>query len=121
MSMITDLEEFHGKFDFYADELTEAKLRFRLDLLNEEMAELEYAVLTEPNPEEVVDALIDIIYIAVGTLDLAGVDIQRAWDEVQRANISKERGIKPGREQSGGFDVVKPKGWKAPNLKPFLK
>jgi hypothetical protein len=29
--------------------------------------------------------------------------------------MSKVRGIKPGREQSGGFDVIKPEGWKGPN------
>jgi hypothetical protein len=29
--------------------------------------------------------------------------------------MSKERGIKKGREQSGGFDVIKPEGWVAPN------
>ena len=83
-------------------------------MLNESFNEFQTAI-ADRNPEEWVDGHVDIIVIALGNLKLAGVDPQKAWDEVVRANMSKERGVKPGREQSGGFDVIKPEGWVAPN------
>ena len=42
-------------------------------------------------------------------------DFDKAFSEVARANNEKKRGIKKGREQSGGFDVIKPDNWKAPS------
>jgi len=112
--MIQDLNNFHTKFEFNKESMTKDKLAFRCDLLMEEVNEMHDAIATK-NPEELTDALIDIIYIALGTLDLARVDTAKAWSDVQRANMSKVRGVKPGREQSGGFDVIKPFGWTGPD------
>jgi predicted HAD superfamily Cof-like phosphohydrolase len=114
MSFATDLHAFHLKYGFHDHQLTASNLSFRIDLLEEELYELKDAVSTR-NCEEIVDALIDLIYIAVGTLDLAQVDIPKAWSAVHDANMTKVRGIKPGREQSDGFDVVKPNGWTPPS------
>ena len=41
-------------------------------------------------------------------------EIQKAWDEVHAANMAKKRGVKEGREQSGGWDLIKPKDWRGP-------
>lgn len=111
--LIQDLNDFHTKFEFNKEPMDKNKLSFRCDLLMEEVNEMHEAIITG-NAEELTDALIDIVYIAIGTLDLAKVDTAKAWNEVQRANMSKIRGIKPGREHSGGFDVIKPDGWTAP-------
>ena len=113
-TLVEDIKAFHTKFEFNQEALTIDKLHFRTDLLMEEISEM-HAAIEQNNPEEFVDALVDIIYIAIGTLDLSQVDIQAAWNQVQTANMSKIRGIKPGREHSGGFDVIKPIGWKAPS------
>ena len=112
--MINDIEKFLTKFDFNKEEFNYDKLKFRLTLLTEEYKETQQAFINN-DAEELVDGLIDIIVIAIGTLKLAGVDVDKAWLEVMRANMSKERGIKPGRESSGGFDVIKPNGWIGPN------
>ena len=112
--LISDLAAFHTKYEFNKEPMTKEKLSFRCDLLMEEVDEMHLAIVSG-NAEELTDALIDIIYIALGTLDLAKVDTGKAWKEVQRANMSKVRGVKPGREQSGGFDVIKPEGWVGPN------
>lgn len=111
---IIDTKVFVSKFGFDQEEFTEEKLAFRMDLLKEEYEET-LAALKNKDAEEFIDGHIDLIVIALGTLQIAGVDIQKAWSEVFRANITKERGVKPGREQSGGFDVIKPEGWKGPN------
>lgn len=115
-NLLYDNEAFQKKFGFDIPEFDEAKLNFRNDLLTEEFNEMQDA-LKSKDAEEWVDAHIDLLVIALGNLYLAGVDIHQAWAEVFKANMSKERGIKPGREQSGGFDVIKPKNWKAPSHK----
>ena len=66
--------------------------------------------------EEIVDGLIDLCVVAIGTLDAFGVDAHKAWDEVLKANMNKEVGEKPERPNPLGLpDLVKPKGWKAPS------
>lgn len=113
-TLIEDIENLTAKYGFDTETPTMHKLNFRLQLLTEELNETKYAA-SMADAEEVVDGLIDIVVVALGTLAIYKVDIQEAWDEVHRANMSKERGIKPGREDSGGFDLVKPKGWRGPN------
>lgn len=112
--LIKDNKDFQTKFKFDAEPMDLEKLDFRLQLLREEFLETVQAC-ENFDAEEVVDGHIDLIVIALGNLYLLGVDIEKAWDEVFRANMSKVRGVKPGREQSGGFDVTKPEGWKKPN------
>ena len=54
--------------------------------------------------------------IAIGTLDLFGVDAWKAWDEVLKRNMQKKSGIKPGRPNPLGLpDLLKPEGWKDPD------
>jgi predicted HAD superfamily Cof-like phosphohydrolase len=124
-TIANNLASFHSRFCFDKEPMTISKLHFRTDLLMEEISEMHDAI-DMANPEEFVDSLIDIIYIAAGTLDLARVDIEKAWQQVHSANMTKIRGVKLGREQSGGFDVIKPVGWVAPShcgnhgIVPFL-
>jgi predicted HAD superfamily Cof-like phosphohydrolase len=67
------------------------------------------------NAEEVVDALIDLCVVAIGTLDAYGVNAYKAWDEVHTANMAKEVGIKATRPNPLGLpDLVKPEGWTPP-------
>ena len=90
-------------------------LKLRLRMLNEEHTETINAYL-QGDAEEVVDGLIDLIVIAAGTLDIFGVNADKAWDEVHRANMSKKVGVKPGRPNPLGLpDLLKPSGWRAPD------
>lgn len=90
-------------------------LKFRLDFVEEELNETRKAVV-EKDPEEIVDGLIDICVVALGTLDLFGVNAQKAWLEVLNANMKKKVGQKPGRENEHGFpDLVKDPDWEAPS------
>ena len=91
-------------------------LDFRLDFIEEEFDETLKATHLDNNPEEIVDGLIDIIVVALGTLDAFGVDAQKAWDEVYNANMAKEVGVKPERPNPLGLpDLIKPTGWRAPS------
>jgi predicted HAD superfamily Cof-like phosphohydrolase len=115
--MIEDIKAMIKKYGFDKEVFDSKKLDFRiLGLLTEEYEEI-LTALNNKDPEELVDGLIDLIVIAIGTLELSGVNVKQAWDEVMIANMSKERGTKKGREESGGFDLVKPEGWRAPSHK----
>jgi predicted HAD superfamily Cof-like phosphohydrolase len=111
--VIEDNKAFLKKFGFDTEQMDNDKLQFRMDLLTEEFLETT-AAMRDKNAGEWVDGHIDLLVIVLGNLNLAGIDVQKAWDEVHRANMSKERGTKKGREQSSGFDVVKPEGWSGP-------
>jgi predicted HAD superfamily Cof-like phosphohydrolase len=90
-------------------------LNFRMAFLDEELNETKKAV-REKNAEEIVDGLIDLCVVAIGTLDAMGIDSYDAWNKVLRANLAKEVGIKPERPNPLGLpDLIKPAGWKAPS------
>ena len=71
-------------------------LEFRLDFIKEEYDETKEALIME-DAEEVVDGLIDLCVVAIGTLDAMGVNVHKAWDEVLTANMAKEVGVKESR------------------------
>jgi hypothetical protein len=92
-----------------------AFLTFRLKFLQEELDETKQALVTNDS-EEIVDGLIDLCVVAIGTLDAYGIDAYDAWDEVLDANMSKEPGVKEGRPNPLGLpDLLKPDGWTAPS------
>ena len=90
-------------------------LEFRIDFLREELDETE-AALVSMDSEEIVDGLIDLCVVAIGTLDAFGVDPYKAWDEILKANLSKEVGVKPERPNPMGLpDLIKPEDWEGPD------
>ena len=125
--MINDINKMHKKFgvhDWIQKQIVKEDydklnkfLQFRLAFLTEELLETKNAA-DAGDPEEVVDGLIDLIVVALGTLDAFDVDAQEAWDQVHNANMSKKVGIKETRPNPLGLpDLIKPKGWTGPNHK----
>lgn len=113
-----DNYEMHDKFGFHEavgkmdKEMLKKMLVFRLNFLQEELNEAKNAV----SAEDIVDAMIDLCVVAIGTLDAFDIDAQEAWNRVHSANMAKERGIKPGRPNPLGLpDLIKPEGWTAPS------
>ena len=118
-NIITDVEDMHSKYKVHSwiaanpDKLADL-MKLRMRMLNEEFAETMDAYL-QADSEELVDGLIDLVVIAIGTLDIAGVDVNMAWERVHDANMSKEVGVKPGRPNKLGLpDLIKPDGWRSP-------
>ena len=92
-------------------------LQYRHDLLLEELNETATAIKNN-DPEEIVDGLIDICVIAIGTLESYQVDAGKAWDEVHRANMKKKVGVKPTRPNPLKLpDLYKPATWEEPSHK----
>ena len=74
-----DISRMHSKFGVHdwLDESSPEKrkelMKLRMRMLTEEYAETMNAYL-QGDAEEVIDGLIDLCVIAIGTLDIAGVD-----------------------------------------------
>jgi predicted HAD superfamily Cof-like phosphohydrolase len=91
-----------------------------MKLIDEEVGELHQAVLANDEVEQL-DALIDILVVTIGAIHSAGFDSEAAWKEVMATNFAKiDRDTGKVRKREDG-KVLKPTGWTAPNLVPFLK
>jgi len=118
---VQDINDMHAKFGVHdwvanaSQEDLKQYLIFRLAFLKEELDET-FKAFGEKDPEEIVDGLIDLCVVAIGTLDAFQVDPYKAWDEVHNANMSKVVGVKPERPNPLGLpDLVKPEGWQNPS------
>jgi len=90
-----------------------------LSLIEEEYEELQEAVKANDTVEQL-DALIDILVVTMGAIRAGGFDGEGAWKEVMDTNFAKidpETGKVRKREDG---KVLKPEGWKAPKLTPFI-
>ena len=74
-------------------------IEFRLDFIKEEYDETREAIVNE-DAEEIVDGLIDLCVVAIGTLDALGINSIDAWDSVLEANMAKEVGVKESETKS---------------------
>lgn len=172
----TDVGTFHAKFDLDHVECnnsescpeegagprapSEELMKFRLNFLMEELQEICHAAgfqlafeLTKYSDdppidhEKLFDGLLDLAYVTFGAAHVLGYPWQAGWDEVQRANITKERcgidhkfvgevvdrcmyvgdGGQCGRKRKehslrgSNHDVIKPEGWTPPNIADVLR
>jgi predicted HAD superfamily Cof-like phosphohydrolase len=114
-----DVKTFHKKFEQkigdnpgFSDEET---MKLRIALVEEEFLELKDACEDKDFPS-FVDAITDSIYVLLGTAIATGVDIEPIWKEVQKTNMAKAIGNK----RDDG-KLLKPEGWKAPDIKTLLE
>ena len=116
-NILRDVRDFHKKFGLITQDnpihLTKRKLVERCECLQEELQEFE-AACNEQDLEAQVDALIDLIYFALGTLVMLGIRpflFKKLWKDVHRANMAKVRGTT---QRGHAVDVCKPMGWIPP-------
>jgi predicted HAD superfamily Cof-like phosphohydrolase len=115
-----DQEKFMRACDQKVDAYAVSQYKMYLKLIDEEHQELKDAVAADDLTEQL-DALIDILVVTIGAIHSAGFDAEGAWKEVMNTNfakIDKETGKVRKREDG---KVLKPTGWVAPDLAPFLK
>ena len=118
-NVFRDQEKFMRACDQTVGEFNVAQFNLYTKLIEEEFKELKVAV-DSVDQVETLDALIDILVVTIGALHSLGADAEGAWKEVMRTNFAKinhETGKVRKREDG---KVLKPVGWTAPNLKPFL-
>ena len=97
----------------------EKTMQLRFDLIKEELNELEHAMKSK-DLKEVADALTDILYVTYGAGCAYGIDLDKCFKEVQKANMSKlGKNGKPIYNEKG--KVMKGPDYLAPNLKQFVE
>jgi predicted HAD superfamily Cof-like phosphohydrolase len=131
VDFVSDIEDFHKKFGLAYDGkpriLTNELDAFRRKFMQEELDEYEedaldaQLALMSKSPtvptlipellEGMLDALVDLTYVAIGSAYLHGFNFREAWCRVHAANMQK---VRQASERSE-FDVVKPDGWTAPS------
>lgn len=162
--LIRDIKAFHDKFfpgvaNVFAGPIDPDLMRMRLNFLHEELDELAHAsgfrALTdgqyivdptlEPDLQDILDAIIDLIYVAMGTAHLCGLTgptkvvintsetpdelpkpsvvmcniLTEAWNRVQAANMAKIRAT-TDTKRGTTVDVIKPVNWRAPDFTDLL-
>ena len=124
---LRDMIEFHRKFQLEyigpPRQLPADIEEFRAKFLREEADEYSEIVAKSPlsrgqdDNAKQLDALVDIVYVALGTAYLHGYDFAEAWQRVHAANMAKVRAVDQSESKRGStFDVIKPAGWVAPDL-----
>jgi predicted HAD superfamily Cof-like phosphohydrolase len=137
-SDFNDVGDFHRKFglpttdDGPPRELTAEEMRFRVRFLLEELEEYCEALgisliwkvsappvtgeLSKQDLPHAFDALMDLVYVALGTAQMHRFPWAEGWLAVQTANMTKERAQNDGSDSKRGssLDVVKPEGWQPP-------
>ena len=113
--MKTFCQEIKTNASFSSDKIN----KLRVDLIEEELEELKYAI-HKKDLKETIDALTDILYVTYGAGHAFGVNLDKCFEEVQNSNMSKlgEDG-KPIYNENG--KVMKGPNYFKPNLNQFLK
>lgn len=131
MTNYDDVGAFHAKNGLdnatYRDpgprEVPDDVLEFRRKFMQEELDEYVEG-MREGDQAKMADALVDLVYVAMGTGHLQGFPWESLWREVQRANMRKVRadGADDVRSHRGHvLDVVKPEGWQPPDIEGVLR
>jgi len=115
-----DQEKFMRACEQSAGAFDERQFALYTNLITEEHQELLEATLSDDRVEQL-DALIDILVVTIGAIHSMGADAEGAWKEVMTTNFAKiDHNIGRVRKREDG-KVLKPVGWKAPELAQFIK
>lgn len=99
--------------------LDRERLLFALTAMYEELHEFTVAS-NQGNVGEALDAMIDLIYFALGRCYEMGIteeQFKKCWEIVQNKNMNKKRGTK---NRGTNVDAMKPEGWVAADLNEVL-
>ena len=114
-----DQEKFMRACDQSVGEFNVAQFTLYTKLIEEEWKELKVAI-DDNDKVETLDALVDILVVTIGALHSMGADAEGAWREVMQTNFAKIDEDGKVRKREDG-KILKPLGWKAPELEPFIK
>lgn len=115
------VKKMHEKFGIdYAGEprhLDPEEKAFRVKCLKEEINEYESAV----SRSDELDALIDLMVFALGSLERHGYPFLAPFREGMYANLKKElAGEASKSKRNFAIDLIKPEGWQAADVGQFI-
>lgn len=116
MNVFRDQEKFMRACDQTVGTENIEQYKLYHELIREEVQELE----DSRTKEDDLDALIDILVVTIGAIHSMGADAEGAWKEVMSTNFAKIGEDGKVRKREDG-KVLKPTGWVAPDLTPFLE
>ena len=121
--MFKDITSFHEKFDLKPKPYHEQDNRYhnyRVNFMEEELDE--YCQAYEQDDQAaMLDAIVDLVYVAVGTAYLYGWNFPEAWRRVHEANMQKIKVTSAADSKRGhSSDIKKPPGWKTPDLSDLV-
>ena len=128
MNVFDSVHHFHLKFELRVNEtpdmLSTEHHKVRVNFMLEELNEYQLSHHAESMPD-VLDGLIDLLYVVVGTIDQHGFTPEQATEAFRRvheANMKKIR-VKSADESKRGtkYDVAKPADWEPPVLDDLCK
>ena len=133
MDNFKDVKSFNNKFGLLESDhprhLTKILLKERIEFMLEELsefadasgmvldAEFDGEQLGSSNIADQADALIDLVYVAMGTAVMMGLPWQELWGDVHRANMCKVRGFTT---RGHRVDLAKPDDWEPPQTTKIL-
>lgn len=119
-TMLKLVKEMHIKFGITSEKVKffDEEKKFRILAMQEELDEYKEA----NTKQDQLDALVDLVVFAFGTAERQGMleVFEEAFERVMIANCQKEIGQN---QKRGSFqlDLVKPKGWTAPDLSDLVE
>ena len=124
MAFTQDIEDFHIKFGREYTEgprsLDDKEFIFRFNALLEELMEY-YDARNKNKLDKEFDALIDLVYFALGTAYQQGLDFKEGWKRVHAANMKKIPAKTDSDSKRGSsLDIVKPINWEEPDLRDLV-
>lgn len=139
VDFVGDIEEFHRKFGLLykgkprllPPELAEFRRGFLQEEKDEYVSHVEACDIAVRECDEaevthqlahMLDGLVDLVYVAIGTAHLHGFDFREAWRRVHAANMTKVRARRAEDSLRGTtYDVVKPDGWLPPRHEDLVE
>jgi predicted HAD superfamily Cof-like phosphohydrolase len=136
---MADMEQFFQKFQLAYDgpprELPGDLEQFRVTFMAEELCEyaglddtakrlVQSALITSSEHRELdekLDALIDLVYVVLGTSQFHGFDFREGWRRVHAANMTKRRIQKGDKGRHMVYDIVKPEDFSPPDLSDLCR
>lgn len=127
-----DVGEFHQKFKLPLAKIKGGERRcqllgvhdysYRSDFLREELAEF-HESWAKADLAGCADALVDLVWVALGTAHYMGLPFDALWAEVKRANMAKVlRTDGDVTHKRGAVETIrKPEGWEPPDVEGILK
>lgn len=136
---VGDIDQFHShfqiKYDSIPRDLPEDLMEFRLKFLAEELCEyagvpdltkklIQSALLSHKTTNSLelkFDALVDLVYVALGTSQFHGFDFREGWRRVHAANMTKRRIQQGDKGRHMVYDVIKPESFVPPDLSDLCR
>jgi len=119
-----DIDAFHEKFGLEAPNrprmLDWDTTNFRHGFMQEELDEYMLAC-KDQRMDDAYDALVDLMYVVLGTMWMHGFPLDAGWEEVHACNMTKQRASSASESKRGShLDVIKPPGFKPADMARIL-